>query len=233
MTITYSRRHALWLSAGLLVACRDRRSAADASAPVPNGMPPAGPLPGVLSASPPVAAPVSDGATPSCIETHANIEGPYYRAGAPARASLVDPGMPGTPIDIEGRVTGLDCARGIKDVELDVWHATHDGHYDNDGTMHLGRERYLLRGRLRTDADGRFRVSTIVPGRYLNGPQYRPAHVHVKVRAAGFAELTTQLYFPGDPYNDVDPFIHRSLVMGLERARDRMLGRFDFVLRNA
>jgi protocatechuate 3,4-dioxygenase beta subunit len=224
MTITYSRRHALWLSAGLLVACRDRRSAADASAPAPYGLPPTARA---------VAVTPTDGATPSCIETHANIEGPYYRAGAPERASLVDPGMAGTPLTIEGRVSGLDCGRGLAGVELDVWHATHDGHYDNDGTMHVGRERYLLRGRIRTDAEGRYRVSTIVPGRYLNGPQYRPAHVHVKVRASGFAPLTTQLYFPDDPYNEVDPFIHRSLVMNLEKGRDLMLGHFDFVLRNA
>jgi protocatechuate 3,4-dioxygenase beta subunit len=211
MTV-YSRRGALWLSAGLLVACRDRRSAADASAP---------------------AAPTTDGATPSCIETHDNIEGPYYRAGAPERATLVEPGMAGTPIDIEGRVTGLDCGRGLAGVELDVWNATHDGHYDNDGTMRLGAARFLLRGRLRTDAEGRYRVRTIVPGRYLNGPQYRPAHVHVKLRARGFAELTTQLYFPGDPYNEVDPFIQRSLVMGIEKAKAGMLGHFDFVLRGA
>jgi protocatechuate 3,4-dioxygenase beta subunit len=224
MNITYSRRHALWLSAGLLVACRDRRSAADASAPAPYGLPPTAPA---------MAAPPTDGATPSCIETHANIEGPYYRAGAPERSSLVDPGMAGTPLTIEGRVSGLDCGRGLAGVELDVWHATHDGHYDNDGTMHLGRERFLLRGRIRTDAEGRYRVSTIVPGRYLNGLQYRPAHVHVKVRASGFQPLTTQLYFPGDPYNDVDPFIHRSLVMNLEKAREIMVGHFDFVLRNA
>jgi protocatechuate 3,4-dioxygenase beta subunit len=226
MTINYSRRNALWLSAGLLVACRDRRSAADASAPAPYGPPPTGPA---MAATPTQ----TDSATPSCIETHANIEGPYYRAGAPERASLVDPGMAGTPLAIEGRVSGLDCGRGLAGVELDVWHATHDGHYDNDGTMHLGRERYLLRGRIRTDTEGRYRVSTIVPGRYLNGPQYRPAHVHVKVRATGFAPLTTQLYFPGDPYNDVDPFIHRSLVMNLEKSRELMLGHFDFVLRSA
>lgn len=224
MSFTVSRRGALWLSAGLLVACRDRRTTADASAPTPYGFP--GPRQADTNASP-------DGATPSCVETHANIEGPYYRAGAPERASLVESGMPGTPIDIQGRVTGLDCGKGLGGVELDVWHATHDGHYDNDGTMRVGRDRFLLRGRLRTDSEGRYRVSTIVPGRYLNGPQYRPAHVHVKVRARGFAELTTQLYFPGDPYNDVDPFIHRSLVMGMEKTRDRMLGHFDFVLREA
>ena len=233
MSITYSRRHALWLSAGLLIACRDRQGAQDASAAIPPPPAPYG-LPPTPAPPPSAAAPVvTDGATPSCIETHANIEGPYYRAGAPLRANLLDPGVAGTPLDIEGRVMGLDCSRGLQNVELDVWHATTDGHYDNDGTMHLGKERYLLRGRIRTDGEGRYRVSTIVPGRYLNGPQYRPAHVHVKVRAAGFAELTTQLYFPGDPYNDVDPFIHRSLVMGVEKTRERMLGHFDFVLRNA
>jgi protocatechuate 3,4-dioxygenase beta subunit len=227
MSHTYSRRHALWLSAGLVVACRDRADGSEASAPL------APPGPGApIGAASPTPTP-TDGATPSCIETHANIEGPYYRAGAPERASLLDPGMAGVPIDIEGRVTGLECGAGLAGVELDVWHATHDGHYDNDGTMHLGAERFLLRGRLRTDADGRYRVSTIVPGRYLNGPQYRPAHVHVKVRARGFAALTTQLYFPDDPYNDIDPFIHRSLVMGMEKAKGRMVGHFDFVLRQA
>ena len=107
---------------------------------------------------------------------------------------------------------GQGCERGLAGVELDVWHATHDGHYDNDGTLKVPG--YLLRGRLRTDAEGRYRLRTIIPGRYLNGRQYRPAHVHVKVRASGFAPLTTQLYFPGDPYNDIDPFIHRSLIIG-------------------
>lgn len=217
----------------MLVACRDRRNGPDASAPAAPAAPAARATPPSGRSSLENGEAAGSGATPACIETHANIEGPYYRAGAPERASLVDPGMAGTPIDIEGRVTGLDCGRGLAGVELDVWHATHDGHYDNDGTMRVGRDRFLLRGRLRTDGDGRYRVSTIVPGRYLNGPQYRPAHVHVKVRARGFAELTTQLYFPGDPYNDVDSFIHRSLIMGVDRPRDRMRGRFDFVLREA
>ncbi|MBX3188184.1 MAG: hypothetical protein KF819_14275 [Labilithrix sp.] len=206
----HSRRQALRLSAGFLLACRDARTGKDASAPPP-------------SASPIV--------TPSCVETHDNIEGPYYRANAPERANLLEPGMLGTPIEIRGRVTGLDCAArapGLANVELDVWHATHDGHYDNDGTMRLG-DRFLLRGRVRTDAEGRYAIRTIMPGRYLNGRQYRPAHVHVKLRAAGFAPLTTQLYFPGDPYNDVDPFIHRSLIMSVESA----VARFDFVLRPA
>ncbi len=243
MTFRYSRRQALWLSGGLLVACHDRRATPDASAPLA----PPSPLP-----APPAPQPAAYGSTilatstPGCVETHDNIEGPYYRAGAPERADLAPHGTPGTPLVIEGRVTGPDCSkgqgdlrepvpresRGLAAVELDVWHATHDGHYDNDGTMRLRASEFLLRGRIKTDADGRYQVKTIVPGRYLNGRQYRPAHVHVKVRAPGFAPLTTQLYFPGDPYNDVDPFIHKSLVMGMEKSGAGMRGHFDFVLRS-
>ena len=53
----------------------------------------------------------------------------------------------------------------------------------------------------------------MLPGRYLNGAQYRPAHVHVKVSAAGHVPLTTQLYFPDDPYNAIDPFIKNKQIV--------------------
>jgi catechol 1,2-dioxygenase len=127
-------------------------------------------------------------------------------------------------------VTTADCVTPLRDVELDVWQANDDGHYDNDGTMpkDVG---LLLRGRIRTDGDGRYRVKSILPGRYLNGAKYRPAHVHVKLRATSHAPLTTQLYFPDDPYNDGDPFIHRSLVMDVKKADGKMVARFDFALR--
>ncbi len=173
----------------------------------------------------------STGGTPAvCALTHDNIEGPYYRAGAPERADLTDPAFPGVLLDIEGRVFATDCSSGLSGVELDVWQANANGHYDNDGTMNLGGK-LLLRGRVRTDGDGRYRLRTIVPGRYLNGAQYRPAHVHVKLRGKALAPLTTQLYFPDDPYNKIDPFIHPSLVMDVKKGPSALLARFDFVLR--
>jgi protocatechuate 3,4-dioxygenase beta subunit len=182
----------------------------------------AGSVPAVLGCGEPLA--------PKCpLATHDNIEGPYYRPGAPERAVLAEPGMEGIPLVLEGRVVGPDCARGLANAELDVWQANHAGHYDNDGSMAVAK--MLLRGRLRTDGDGKYRITTIVPGRYLNGRQYRPAHVHVKLRAAGMRELTTQLYFPDDPFNKIDPFIHESLVMRLVKKPSEWLGTFDFSLR--
>ena len=62
-------------------------------------------------------------------------------------------------------------------------------------------------------SDGSYSFKTIIPGHYLNGSQYRPAHIHVTVTAAGHKSLTTQLYFEGDPYNSIDPFIEDSLIM--------------------
>lgn len=165
-----------------------------------------------------------------CATTHDNIEGPYYRSGAPERWDLTTPGMKGTPLDIEGRVFAADCKTPLRDAELDVWQANDEGHYDNDGTMKgVGM---LLRGRVRTDGDGRYRVKSILPGRYLNGRQYRPAHVHVKLRAKDHQGLTTQLYFPDDPFNKIDPFIHQSLVMDVKKVDSALKARFDFVLQS-
>jgi protocatechuate 3,4-dioxygenase beta subunit len=169
--------------------------------------------------------------TPTCSATEANIEGPYYRDGAPARANLVDGAdIRGVPLVLAGRVLSLDCRSALSDAELDLWQADGDGHYDNDGTLSVPQSRFRLRGKLRTDKTGAFTVRTIVPGRYLNGRQYRPAHIHAKVRAQGHRALTTQLYFPDDPFNKVDPFIRPSLVMDMTRAGDGQEGHFNFVL---
>ncbi len=166
-----------------------------------------------------------------CRLTEDNIEGPYYRPGAPWRANLADARTPGTRLLVTGAVRSTDCRTALAGAVVDVWHASADGHYDNDGSGALPVDQFVFRGRLHTGADGRFALHTIIPGRYLNGPQYRPSHVHVKVRAAGHAPLTTQLYFDGDPYNAVDPWVKRSLVLRLESAADRgKAAEFDFTL---
>jgi len=220
-------------STWLLDGCSGAGTGADSTSPAsprPTGpgsdaWMPYGPGP----AAPAASALASEGAP--CLRTAANIEGPYYRQGAAERSELADGKTRGTRLVIEGKVLAEGCDAPIASALLDVWQANADGHYDNDGTAAPGAS--FLRGKLRADASGAFRVRTIVPGRYLNGAQYRPAHVHVKVSAPGFLPFTTQLYFPGDPYNAVDPFIVRSLIMrvadegGLKRAS------FDFVLRRA
>lgn len=182
-------------------------------------------------AAPPVA-PIDGGVEPVavvepsvCAITEDNIEGPYFKAGAPNRATLVDAATKGTRFHLTGRVVDVGCS-GLSRVEMQIWQADHAGAYDNAG--------YSFRGRITTDADGRFELDTIIPGRYLNGRQYRPAHIHFMLAAPGFRSLTTQLYFDGDPYNDVDPWIRDSLVMKLgDRRGGGKRSQYDFVLANS
>lgn len=165
---------------------------------------------------------VDDGdPAPACEPTADNIEGPFYKRGAPSRVRLAGDRDPGERLILSGTVRDTRCAPVPRAV-LDVWHADARGDYDNDGWGH--------RGTLVTDAQGRWSLRSIVPGRYLNGRRYRPSHVHVKLRAKGHGELTTQLYFADDPYLAGDPFVVDSLVVphrsegGIRRAA------FDFVL---
>jgi protocatechuate 3,4-dioxygenase beta subunit len=157
----------------------------------------------------------------TCSVTADNIEGPFYKRGAPHRAVLATDKDAGERLVIGGVVLADNCSP-LANATLDIWHADTRGGYDNDG--------WGMRGRMTTDKHGRWQMSSIVPGRYLNGRRYRPAHVHVKLRAAGHRELTTQLYFEGDPYNDGDDFIVSSLIMRHKKVGDVRRASFDFVL---
>jgi protocatechuate 3,4-dioxygenase beta subunit len=81
---------------------------------------------------------------------------------------------------------------------------------------------------MRTHRDGTYRIETVVPGHYLNGDNYRPAHIHVKVRARNRPELTTQLYFEGDPYNAIDPWYRPALLLRPRRSGGVLRANFDF-----
>jgi len=159
--------------------------------------------------------------TPECLETESNIEGPFYTPNAPYRSRLTDPLTEGTRLVIEGHVRSTDRTLGpLRGAHLDVWQADTNGAYDLVS--------FTLRGQLTADEHGAFRIETIVPGRYLDGAEYRPRHIHVKVTAEGHDVLTTQLYFADDPYNAGDPYFLPTLVMEPNGANGAT---FHFVLR--
>ena len=162
--------------------------------------------------------------TATCKSTPANILGPYYKPGAPERNVLVEPADPGVRLTITGRVLSSKCAP-VGEALLDVWHADAAGEYDMVG--------FKFRGRFHATASGAWQLDTIVPGRYLNGGTYRPAHIHVKVDAPGMAPLTTQLYFDDDPFNANDGFILPELIMHVEGPPEGpRTASFDFVLQS-
>ncbi len=175
----------------------------------------------VIGAVPAASAQPKARPTPACGEpgavTPSQTEGPYWKPTSPLRLSLLEPGMPGTRIAVEGSVLSTEC-RPIPRALVDVWQADDHGAYDNAG--------YRLRGHQFTDDAGRYRVETIVPGVYSG----RTRHFHVKVQAPGRPMLTTQLYFPGEPENQRDFIFSRELVMKIREVDSGKLAAFDFVL---
>jgi len=162
--------------------------------------------------------------TPEFIETEDNQEGPFYKAGAPKRGSLADNNMPGVPFELTGRIFSTKGV-ALPGAELDVWQADDSGAYDNSG--------FTLRGIVIADDNGVYKLRTILPKHYKTGPNtYRPAHLHFKLRAPGCKELTTQLYFKGDRYNDVDSSVRPSLILRpKEEMGKRLAANFQFVLK--
>lgn len=166
-----------------------------------------------------------------CLPTGSDIEGPFYEPGAPQRVQLASVDEPGERILIEGTVFEPDCQTPIEGALIDVWQA------DAEGNYHSGAN-YRLRAQIVTDASGNYRIETIRPGHYLNAGAFRPAHIHFTITRPGFAPLTTQLYFAGDPYlapNDScgvcasdDPTLIMELSDGPEGFEKQ--GRFDIVL---
>ena len=133
-------------------------------------------------------------------------------------ASLVEAGMGGQRLVVAGTVLTTGC-RPVGRTLLDFWQADDAGRYDNQG--------YRLRGHQFSDAEGAWRLETVVPGLYTG----RTRHIHVKVQAPDGPVLTTQLYFPGEPANDRDGIFRPELLLADVRDRgDTRQASFTFVL---
>lgn len=159
--------------------------------------------------------PVSRAFAQSCGSlTPRQTEGPFFKTHTPQRITLIEPGSKAPRLVVTGRVLTGDC-RPVKGALLDFWHADEQGEYDNRG--------FRYRGHQFADADGRYRLETILPAEYPG----RARHIHVKVQAPGAPVLTTQLYFPNDKANPRDGLFRAELVM---RMAERGEGVFDFVV---
>jgi protocatechuate 3,4-dioxygenase beta subunit len=231
---TISRRRFVQSSAvaavgALLAACRAGSPPAEitpaqpaAQIPptvTPEPAPANTPLPTATDTLPPTTVPPLE-PTPQCAdhdETPAQTAGPFYTPDTPLRTSFLEAGITGDTLMVSGRVLTPNC-RPVAGAVLDFWHADDHGQYDNVG--------YRLRGHQFTNADGYYRLETIVPGLYPG----RTRHIHVIVQGPTTRQLTTQLYFPDEPGNQTDGIFHPALVMAVKNADDGQTAAFDFVL---
>lgn len=162
--------------------------------------------------------------------TEATVEGPFFWPGAPdlpLGADLAE-GVPGEPTFYMGRVTDTD-GKPLAGALLDVWSGDGDGLYD----VQLSDQPVMkARGRLRTDAEGRYWFWSIRPNYYpvpADGPVgdmlratnrniNRPGHIHMMVSAEGHVPLTTHIFVAGSPFIDEDVVFGKrdSLVVDFE-----------------
>jgi len=135
----------------------------------------------------------------------------------------------GEPIIVHGRVLDED-GRPVRGALVEVWQANAAGRYrhraDQSG-MPLDPN-FSGAGRVLTDASGRYEFRTIKPGPYPWKNHYnawRPAHIHFSLFGAGIlSRLVTQMYFPGDPLQPLDPIFNS---IADKDARNRLISQFD------
>jgi hydroxyquinol 1,2-dioxygenase len=163
--------------------------------------------------------------------TDSTVLGPYYWEGAPelpAGANLAI-GVKGDPTYYSGRVLDGD-GKPITGAVLDIWSGDGEGTYDMQMEGDVGMK---ARGRIRTDAEGRYSFWSIRPEHYpvpSDGPvgvmlrkmgrhPMRPGHIHMIVSAPGHDTITTHLFAAGSQYLDSDAVfgVKDSLITAFKR----------------
>jgi len=148
--------------------------------------------------------------------TESTVLGPFWAAGSPLReyGQSVAERDDGVPAWVSGRV--LDGAGDpIAGAELDVWQNGTNRLYavqDSEAPEHH------LRGRFRSREDGSYAFLAVRPSAYPipdDGPvgrmlsaagrhPWRPAHIHIVVRAEGYQTLTTHIFDADSEYLNSD-----------------------------
>jgi hydroxyquinol 1,2-dioxygenase len=149
--------------------------------------------------------------------------------------------------DLKGEQAGtptlLDCQVLSTDgqplqASVDFWQNADNGFYPQQDPE---QDYQNLRCKLQTDGKGCFTLRTIMPKPYsipYDGPVgvlmraaqrhcMRPAHFHLIVEASGHHALTTELFFPGDPYLDSDAVfgVRPQLITPVEQVTDPEVAR--------
>jgi hydroxyquinol 1,2-dioxygenase len=149
--------------------------------------------------------------------TESTVLGPFYVPGSPLReygeSMVIEPGA-GVPAWVYGRVVDVS-GEPIAGAEVDVWQNGADMLY---AVQRPEAEEDHLRGRYLTRDDGTYAFVAVRPvpypiphdgpvGRMLEASgrhPWRPAHIHIIVRARGYKTVTTHVFDATSKYLDSD-----------------------------
>ena len=149
--------------------------------------------------------------------TESTVLGPFYVPGSPLRSygeSMVVESGAGVPALVYGRVLSVG-GESIAGAEVDVWQNGADMLY---AVQRPEAEEDHLRGRYLTRPDGAYAFVAVRPvpypipddgpvGRMLSATgrhPWRPAHIHMIVRAPGYKTVTTHVFDATSEYLDSD-----------------------------
>ncbi|KMT52990.1 dioxygenase family protein [Pseudomonas fildesensis] len=188
--------------------------------------------------------------------TQSTVFGPFYIAGMPERKYAENMALiPGSASLITGYVRDA-AGNPLPGAILDVWQTAENGQYSGQD---VAQPHGNLRGRYRTDEQGRYAIRSVVPVSYpipTDGPvgdllqasgrhPWRPAHLHFMLDAPGHRRLVTHLFNDDDPYIDSDAvfgvkdslrvvyeprFASDPLAEQFDIGTDFHIATFDFVL---
>ena len=149
-------------------------------------------------------------------ETTANLLGPFWRLDSPPTengGSIIRSPTPGPELFVTATVKDRS-GKPVADAEVDIWQSSTEGLYENQDPTQADMN---LRGKLRTDAQGRMSFRSIKPAGYpipINGPSATPARAGPPQHATGASALPdlqggykthiSQVYLPDDPNIETD-----------------------------
>ena len=159
-----------------------------------------------------VFASVSAAKSRTLVATSAQDLGPFYPILRPSDhdADLTRiKGRKGTamgqPIQVIGRVVDLH-GNPVRNAQVDLWQCNAAGRYDHPGDRANSAAldpNFQGFARLAADRSGEFKFRSVKPKDYDTPIGRRTPHIHFAID--GRAErLVTQMYFPGEPLNDID-----------------------------
>ena len=158
-------------------------------------------------------APIAKAKDMFCVNTPAQTAGPFYPGEAQFTTTHDLTRVPGKTKRAEGQIVHLsgkildsNC-QPIQNANVEIWQACASGRYNNprDPNPAPLDENFGYWGEAFTNESGEFYFKTIKPGAYQADADWkRPPHIHVRVSKLGYRDLVTQMYFKGDPLNDID-----------------------------
>ncbi|MHC8492248.1 dioxygenase family protein [Thalassospira sp. SM2505] len=147
----------------------------------------------------------------------------------------------GAIVLVHGKVTDI-LHHPLSGAVIDTWQADASGTYPIQEQEH-GQDKYDLRAKLKTDSEGRYYYTTVLPKPYTvpyDGPvgellragnrhAWRAAHLHYIIRHPGMHTVTTEVFFENTEYlgNDAVFGVRKSLIGKVVPASKVDLSSFD------